>query len=228
MIDIWGAAAVMAGKRPGGGAEDWRVVHDFWFAPGLDDADLDTLRRRVEWWMGGGANAALPPFAPVLEAARAGRLDHWRATPLGRLSLIVVLDQFPRGLSAGTPDAYASDPEALRVAEEGLRNGHHAALARPWERMFSVLPLSHTEGPGHLERMDFVVALAERIAFESPEHLKPLYEFSANQARGHREVIRRFGRYPHRNPVLGRTSTPEEEAYLAKGDFVHQRRMPAG
>ena len=227
MIDAWSAATMMAGPRAGE-AGDWRVVHDFWFAPGLDDAGLDTLRRRVEWWMGGGANAALPPFAPVLEAARAGRLEHWGATPLGRLSLIVVLDQFPRGLSAGTPDAYASDPEALRIAEEGLRNGHHAALSRPWERMFSVLPLSHTEGPGHLERLDCVVALAERIARESPEHLKPLYEFSANQARGHREVIRRFGRYPHRNPVLGRTSAPEEEAYLAKGDFVHQRRMPAG
>jgi uncharacterized protein (DUF924 family) len=227
MIDIWSAAAVMAGPRAGA-AEDWRAVYDFWFAPGLDDADLDTLRRRVEWWMGGGANAALPPFTPVLAAARAGRLEHWAATPLGRLSLIVVLDQFPRGLSAGTPDAYASDPEALRIAEDGLRNGHHAALARPWERMFSVLPLSHTEGAGHLERLDFVVALAEKIAREVPEHLRPLYEFSVSQARGHRDVIRRFGRYPHRNPVLGRASTPEEEAYLAKGDFVHQRRMPAG
>ncbi len=225
MIDTWGAAAVMAGPCAGG-KEDWRAVYDFWFAPGLDGTDLDTLRRRVEWWMGGGANAALPPFAPVLEAARAGRLERWKATPLGRLSLIVVLDQFPRGLFSGTPDAYASDPEALRIAEEGLRNGHHAALARPWEKMFAVLPLSHTEGPGHLGRLDVVVALAERIARDAPEHLRPLYEFSANQARGHRDVIRRFGRYPHRNPVLGRPSTPEEEAYLAKGDFVHQRRMP--
>ena len=227
MIDIWSAAAVMAETRAGG-AEDWRGVYDFWFAPGLDRADLDTLRRRVEWWMGGGANAALPPFAPMLEAARAGRLEHWNATPLGRLSLIVVLDQFPRGLSAGTPDAYASDPEALRIAEEGLRNGHHAALARPWEQMFAVLPLSHAEGPGHEERLDFVVALAEKIARDAPEHLRPLYEFSAGQARGHRDVIRRFGRYPHRNPVLGRPSTPEEQAYLAKGDFVHTRRMPVG
>lgn len=225
MIDIWNAAAVMAQPRAEA-VEDWRPVHDFWFAPGLDDADLDTLRRRVEWWMGGGANAALPRFARVLAAARAGRLEHWKATPLGRLSLIVVLDQFPRGLSAGTPDAYASDFVALRIAEEGLRNGHHAALTQPWEKMFAVLPLVHAEGPCHLQRQEFVVALAERIARDSPEHLRPLYEFSANQARGHREVIRRFGRFPHRNPILGRHSTPEEEAYLATGDFVHTRRMP--
>ncbi|GAA0590078.1 DUF924 family protein [Craurococcus roseus] len=227
MIDIWGAVAVMTGTCAHG-AEDWRAVHDFWFPPGLDDADPDALRRQVEWWFGGGSNGALPPFAPVLEAARAGRLDGWAATPLGRLSLIVVLDQFPRGLFAGTPDAYASDPAALRIAEEGLGNGHHAALAKPWERMFSVMPLVHAEGPGHRERLERVVALAERIAREVPEPLRPLHEFSAGQARGHRDVIRRFGRYPHRNPVLGRPSTPEEEAYLAKGDFVHQRRMPAG
>ncbi len=73
------------------GAQDWRRVHGFWFPPGLDDADAETHRRMFEWWFGGGSNAALPRFAPVLEAAKAGRLDHWRATPLGRVSLLVVL-----------------------------------------------------------------------------------------------------------------------------------------
>ncbi|MCR6741718.1 DUF924 domain-containing protein, partial [Aeromonas dhakensis] len=92
--------------------------------------------------------------------------------------------------------------------------------------MFSVMPLVHAEGPGHRERLERVVALAERIAREVPEPLRPLHEFSAGQARGHLDVITRFGRFPHRNPILGRASTPEEEAYLAKGDFVHQRRMP--
>ena len=163
----------------------------------------------------------------MLEAARAGCLAHWGATPLGRLSLIIVLDQFPRGLDAGTPEAYASDPAALRTAEEGLRNGHHAALARPWEKIFSVMPLVHAEGPGHRERLERVAALAEALARDVPEHLRPVYAFSAGQARGHLDVITRFGRFPHRNPVLGRPSTPEEAVYLAKGDFVHTRRMPA-
>ena len=210
------------------GALDWRTVHDFWFPPGLDDADLETHRRMFVWWFGGGANTALPPFAPVLEAARAGRLDHWLGTPGGRLSLIVVLDQFPRGLSAGTPDAYASDAEALRIAEEGLRNGQYDALARPWEKTFFVLPLGHAEGPDHQARLERVVEMAETIALGAPERLQPLYRHSVSQARGHLEVISRFGRFPHRNPILGRVSTPEEAAYLAKGDFVHLRPPPHG
>ncbi|HEX5796036.1 MAG TPA: DUF924 family protein [Geminicoccaceae bacterium] len=98
---------------------DWRTVYGFWFPPGLDDADLETHRRMFGWWFGGGANSELPRFAPVLEAARTGRLDHWRATPLGHLSLILVLDQFPRGLFAGTPEAYAADPDALRSPRRG-------------------------------------------------------------------------------------------------------------
>ena len=207
-------------------AQEWRAVYDFWFPPGLDDADPETHRRMFVWWFGGGANGELPPFAPLVEAAKAGSLDHWLSMPLGRLSLIIVLDQFPRGLFAGTPEAYAGDPAALRIAEEGLRNGHYDALTRPWEKTFFFMPLGHTEGPGHLERLKRVVALAETIAAEVPEPLRPLYRFSANQPCGHLDVISRFGRYPHRNPVLGRVSTPEEAAYLEKGEFVHNRRPP--
>jgi uncharacterized protein (DUF924 family) len=209
-----------------GKAQDWRAVYDFWFPAGLAEADLEAHRRMFGWWFGGGANAGLPRFASFVEAARAGRLDHWRATPLGRLALILVLDQFPRGLFAGTPDAYAGDPDALRIAEEGLRNGDFDALARPWEKTFFFMPLSHTEGPGHLERLEQVVTMAEAIALEAPERLQPLYRFSVGQARGHRDVIARFGRFPHRNPVLGRASTPEEAAYLTKGGFVHLRQPP--
>jgi uncharacterized protein (DUF924 family) len=206
--------------------QDWRPVYDFWFPPGLDDADAEAHRRMFLWWFGGGANAELPRFAPVLEAARAGRLRHWLAAPSGRLALIVVLDQFPRGLCAGTPAAYASDPDALRLAEEGLRNGHYDGLARPWERTFFFMPLGHAEGPDHRARLERVAAMAEAIALAAPEHLRPLYRFSAGQARAHLEVITRFGRFPHRNPILGRTSTPEELAYLEKGDFVHRRQPP--
>jgi uncharacterized protein (DUF924 family) len=155
------------------GVQDWRAVYGFWFPPGLDDADLETHGRMFSRWFGGGANAELPPFAPVVEAARAGRLDPWLATPPGRLSLILVLDQFPRGLFAGTPEAYAGDPDALRIAEEGLRNGHYDALAKPWEKTFFFMPLSHTEGPDHRERLERVVAMAETIAGGAPRRLQP-------------------------------------------------------
>jgi uncharacterized protein (DUF924 family) len=190
---------------------EWRTVHDFWFPPGHDEADAEAHGRMWLWWMRGGANAALPPFAPVLEAARAGRLDGWAATALGRLALIVVLDQFPRGLHAGTPQAYASDPQALALAEEGLRNGHYDALTRPWERTFFGMPLAHAEGPDHLERLKRVVAHAEAIALEAPERFRPHYLFSLSQARANVEVIARFGRFPHRNAILGRVSTPRRK-----------------
>src|SRR5688572_21353477 len=113
---------------------DWRTVYDFWFPPDLADADAEAHRGMFLWWFGGGANAELPRLAAFLDAARAARLGHWLATPHGRLALIIVLDQFPRGLFAGTPEAYACDPEALATAQEGLRNGHYDALAKPWER----------------------------------------------------------------------------------------------
>ncbi|MBD0274912.1 MAG: DUF924 domain-containing protein [Acetobacteraceae bacterium] len=226
MGEVQDAVVAAPAQAPAEGVPEWQAVYDFWFPPGLDDADAAAHRRMFDWWFGGGSNAALPRFAPVLEAAKAGRLDHWRATPLGRVSLLIVLDQFPRGLFAGTPEAYASDLDALRIAEEGLRNGHYDAVAKPWEKTLFLLPLGHAEGPGHRDRLERAVAMAEAIAAEAPEHLQPLYQFSAGQARRHLDVVSRFGRFPHRNPVLGRPSTPEEAAYLEKGDFVHRRRPP--
>jgi uncharacterized protein (DUF924 family) len=205
---------------------DWRAVYDFWFWPSLDDADLDIHRQAFGWWFGGGANPELQRFAPLVEAAEAGRLDHWLAAAFGRLSLVIVLDQFRRGLFAGTPSAYACDAEALRIAEEGLRNGHYDTLTRPWEKTFFFMPLGHAEGPNHLERLKRVVAMAERISDATPQRLQPIYQFSASQARGNLEVISRFGRFPHRNAILGRASTPEEIEFLESGDFVHMRRPP--
>ncbi|HZH53210.1 MAG TPA: DUF924 family protein [Microvirga sp.] len=207
---------------------DWRAVYDFWFPLDLTGADLATHWRMMQWWMRGGASAELAPFAPVLETARAGRLNRWAETPRGRLSLIIVLDQFTRGLLAGTPEAFASDREALRLAEEGMANGHFDALETIWERFFFLLPTSHAEGPNHMERMDRLVTLSERVLAEAPAHLKPLFAFSLSQARGHRDVIARFGRFPHRNAALGRVSTPDELAYLEKGDYVYNRQPPVG
>jgi uncharacterized protein (DUF924 family) len=209
------------------GPHSWRAVYEFWFPTDLSGAEIGEHWRMLEWWMRGGANAQLKPFAPVLAAARASQLHNWSESPRGRLSLIIVLDQFPRGLEAGSPDAFASDPQALQLAEEGLNNGHFEALANPYEQFFFVLPLAHAEGPDHLERMGRIVALSEQILAEAPAHLKPVWQFSLSQARANYDVIRRFGRFPHRNPVLERPSTPEEAVYIAEGDFVHRRSLPA-
>jgi len=203
-----------------------KQVYDFWFPSGLENANRETFRRQAEWWFAGGANAELPPFTHTLMAARLGRLDHWLATPRGRLALIIVLDQFPRGLFAGKAEAYASDPQALRIAEEGLWNGHYDALTQPWEKTFFFLPLAHAEGPGHLHRLDRAVALAENVLLDAPERFRMYYQFSLSQARANRDLIARFGRYPHRNDILGRASTPEEVEYVKTGNFVHLRRPP--
>ncbi|RDI58639.1 DUF924 family protein [Microvirga subterranea] len=207
-------------------AFDWRPVYRFWFPPDVRSTDIADHWRLLQWWMGGGANGELARFAPVLEAAKAGRLGQWLAEPEGRLSLIIVLDQFTRGLLADTREAFASDAEALGISREGLENGHYKALAGPWERFFFLLPLAHAEGPDHSDRMERVVAMSEEALARAPAFLRPVFAFSLSQARAHRDVIARFGRFPHRNAVLGRVSTPEELAYLEKGDFVYNRRPP--
>ena len=202
-------------------ADDWRTVYEFWFPVGLG-ADLETHRQMFRGWFGGEANTGLPLFLPLIEAAKTGRLGHWLAKPLGRLSLIIVLDQFPRCLFAGTPAAYASDPDALRIAVEGLRNGHYDAMARPWERMFFFMPLAHTEGPDHKERLERVVAMAEIVALEAPERLK-LYQFSVHQPAAKIRVI--LWQIAHRNPILGRLLR-RRRWHIEKGDFVHRRGPP--
>jgi uncharacterized protein (DUF924 family) len=203
---------------------DWPEVHRFWFPTDLADADHERLAKQLQWWMAGGATAELPRFLATVEAARAGQLDHWCATPAGRLALIVVFDQFPRGLFSGTPAAYESDPDALRLAEEGFHKGDYDALSSPWEKGFFLMPLTHTEGPRHRERLERVVTESEKRLAEAPDHLRRIFEFALGQARGHSDVIARFGRFPHRNAVLGRPSTAEEAEYVAAGVFVHKAR----
>jgi uncharacterized protein (DUF924 family) len=205
---------------------EWQTIYDFWFPRDLPTADASRQWQMLEWWMRGGANAELPQFAPFVQAARSGHLEHWLDTPHGRLSLVIVLDQFPRGLFAGTPEAYSSDPDTLRIVEEGFLNGHYDALTSLWEKFFYFLPLAHVEGPDHLERTRRIVAISEEVAAEAPAHLQPIWEFSLSQARANLDVIARFGRFPHRNPILGRVSTPEEAVYLEKGEFVHKRVLP--
>jgi uncharacterized protein (DUF924 family) len=191
----------------------------FWFPPGID-ADEAAHQRQFQWWFGGGANAIREKFAPALEAAIHGELNGWAKAARSRLALIIVLDQFSRTIHSGTPRAYAQDEKTIGLAIEGLDLRHYDNLATAWEKTFFFLPLGHSEQLGLHERC---VRLAEGVAQEAPARLRRIYEFSAAQARGHRDVIARFGRHPHRNDILGRTSTEEERGYIAEGNFVHRR-----
>jgi uncharacterized protein (DUF924 family) len=203
--------------------EDCEEVLRFWFPPEMHD-EHTALVRQFEWWFGGGADAAIARrFARPLERATRGELDHWAHGPRSRLALILVLDQFSRSLYRGTARAFAQDPQALALTLEGIECGHYAALETPWEKTFFLLPLGHAEELTHLER---AVQLAEELVAQAPAELRRILEHSASQARGHRDVIARFGRHPHRNAVLGRSSTPEELDYLASGQLVYMRRPP--
>src|SRR6185295_7690782 len=202
--------------------QEHEEVLRFWFPQQMGEDQA--IERQFDWWFRGGADAAIVErFTPLLEQAKGGGLDHWSNGPRSRLALIIVLDQFTRSIHRGTRDAYAQDPKAISLALEGLEVGHYAALETPWEKTFCILPLGHSEQLAHL---DLAVKLAEDLAAQTPDSIRKFMEHSASQARGHRDVIARFGRQPHRNAILGRQSTPEEVKYLAAGQFVHQRSLP--
>src|SRR5262245_14607371 len=203
--------------------EESEDVLRFWF-PELSSADHARMVRQFDWWFRGGADSAVSERFPVLlERATGGEVDHWAERPRSRLALIIVLDQFSRSLYRNTARAFAQDPKALALALEGIEVGHYAALDSPWEKTFFVLPFGHSEELSYQER---AVELTEQILAEAPPELRKILEHSAAQARGHRDVIARFGRHPHRNALLGRQSTPEELAYLARGQLVHTRGAP--
>src|SRR5262245_10585155 len=181
--------------------------------------------RQFEWWFRGGADpAASERFSTLLERATRGELDHWAAqSPRSRLALIIVLDQFSRSVYRNTARAFAQDPKALALVLEGIEVGHFAALETPWEKTFFVLPLGHSEELSNQER---AVELTAQLVEQAAPGLRKILEHSASQARGHRDIIARFGRHPHRNALLGRQSTPEELEYLASGQLVHMRSAP--
>jgi uncharacterized protein (DUF924 family) len=183
--------------------EDYRQVLDFWFgAPGTETYG----RQRKEWFVKDEAFDARirERFLGLHGRAHAGELKAWEADPDGLLALILVLDQFSRNMFRDTPRSFASDAAALACARKMVERGWDMDLA-PVQRSFVYLPYEHTE---NLVTQDEALRLFKRVLEDSA--LADLPEW----ARKHREVIRRFGRFPHRNAILGRESTPEEEEFL--------------
>jgi uncharacterized protein (DUF924 family) len=131
-----------------------------------------------------------------------GEHDDWLTTPRGRLAAIIVLDQFSRNMFRDTPGMFASDPQALQLALEGLARGDDRALSEA-ERSFFYMPLMHAEDRAVQDRC---VELFRALGIEN----------NLKFAVMHRDIVQRFGRFPHRNAVLGRTSTPEEVEFLAQ------------
>lgn len=159
-----------------------------WFRK--DPAFDDTVRQR---------------FGTRLQAALAGGLGHWDTTPAGALARIVVLDQFTRNAFRDTPQAFAGDTLALAAAEALVARGDDRALA-PLARWFAYLPFEHAESLAQQRRS---VALFDALAAEHPG-MADAREWAVK----HLVIVERFGRFPHRNAILGRPSTPEELAFL--------------
>lgn len=202
----------MARPEDGAGGSGPAEVLDFWFAD-MDAPDHAIAQRQSGlWWAKDETVDATirERFGALVRAACEGGLDHWRASPLGWLALIVLSDQFPRNIHRGTPQAFACDPRAREVAREGLQAGHDQAL-RPIQRVFAYLPLEHAEDP-ELQRES--VARFTALAAGVPAADREAFEGFLDFARRHMEVIERFGRFPHRNAILGRDSSAAERAFL--------------
>lgn len=183
----------------------------FWFGPPGSAAEI--AGRQTRLWFGKSPEhdqAVIDRFSTTLADAAAGRLDHWGATPRGRLALVIVLDQFPHHIHRGRPQAFATDPQALALSLAALDAGEHRQLA-PIERVFLFLPLEHAESLALQERS---VSLYADLAREAAPAERGLFDNFLDYAIKHRDVVAHFGRFPHRNSILGRASTPEETEFL--------------
>lgn len=204
-----------------------REVLEFWLA----DSDLNpgTAKSRKDMWFGGSPEVDAEiarRFAGLVDEVASGRCDDWFDHPAGQLAQIIVLDQFPRNLYRNTARAFAYDGKALELTRSLLDTGVIAALG--WiSRAFALMPMQHSEDASVQERS---VEEFERLARQCPKEYRPLLEDNAGYARLHRDIVARFGRFPHRNKVLGRQSTREEEAWLADGapTFGQGGRSPTG
>ena len=186
-------------------------VLDFWFGASGSAAEIAGRQRKL--WFGKSPTddlAVIENFAATLPAAAAGKLNHWTATPRGRLALVIVLDQFPHHVHRDRPQAFATDPQALAQSLAALAAGEDRQLA-PIERVFLYLPLEHAES---LDLQERSVSLYEKLAHEAATGERALFDGFLDYARRHRDVVARFGRFPHRNAILGRPSTPDEVEFL--------------
>jgi len=185
-------------------------IHAYWFGP-LDGDGLAAAAQHKLWFGAGAATDAelRRHFGALVDSALQGELDHWAGDDAGLVALVLLLDQFTRNIFRGTARAFDGDTRALALALAAVADGRHRRLPAI-HRVFLYLPLEHCE---QLDRQNECVRLFEELQAENGR--EGIADFT-RYALAHREVIARFGRFPHRNAVLGRTSTAAELAHLAR------------
>jgi uncharacterized protein (DUF924 family) len=182
------------------------TVLSFWF--GVPDSNDAKYEQRRKLWFGKKPEfdqSIQTQFLGTYQQAVAGELTSWRSQPFSSLALILVLDQFPRNMFRDTPQAFATDAQALATAKEAIAQGFDQQL-QPIHRVFVYLPFEHSE---KLEDQLQSVQLYRQLVVEHPQ-----FSDVIDYANRHYEIIRRFGRFPHRNQILGRPTTPEEAEFL--------------
>lgn len=200
-------ARATIGETPG------TVLH-FWF--GYSTHHAAGLTDRQGLWFSGDYDfdeQIARRFAGLLARLASGEARKWASNgPRERLAAIIVLDQFSRNMFRNTPGAFENDPLARQLAHEALKLGEDRLL-HPVERWFLYMPLEHSEDMAD-QRLS--VKKFTELAEAAPEGYRPAFDNALDYAKRHAAVIRRFGRYPHRNAILGRETTPGEAAWLEK------------
>jgi uncharacterized protein (DUF924 family) len=190
-------------------------IREFWFGSEASNALVAKSRAALWWEKNAEVDARMRErFAPLVEEVGAGAYRSWLATPHSALALILLTDQFPRNIHRDTPRAFAFDALALEFARAVIEAGLHRRL-RPIERVFCYLPFEHSEVLADQHRsVELFTALHAAVPSEDKELFAGYLDFAVR----HRAVIERFGRFPHRNRILGRTSTKEEIEFLRQPD----------
>jgi len=187
------------------------AVLAFWFEE--KELSAPQIDGRMDIWFGEDPVFDLEiikEFSDDVDRASEGKLDHWANEPRGRLALILLLDQFRRNIYRNTADAFSCDKQALKLCVEGAMEKKDKGLS-PIERVFFYMPLQHAESRKVQQKScDIFNKLAEAM---SPTY-KETFQTIAQFAELHRDIVERFGRFPHRNSLLGRRNTPDEEEFL--------------
>ncbi|MEH6562946.1 MAG: DUF924 family protein [Marinobacter sp.] len=190
---------------------DWKEILDFWFGD-LDENGLPDSFHRNRWFRSSkrfDQEIRRRFLSMVLFASEQG-LDHWRKAPGGRLAEIILLDQFSRNIFRGGALAFEQDKLANKLCKEAMRKGHDMSLS-PVQRAFIYMPLEHAE---RLEDQVLSVECYEQLVASTSGVLQGFMKSFLQSAQDHKGIIERFGRFPHRNQSLGRTSTEAEKDYL--------------
>lgn len=191
----------------------WQDLLHWWFGEGATAVEIADEKYRL--WFGyrpAQDEDARRRFGERVEQALAGGLSDWAETPDGWLALVLLLDQLPRMIHRGTPAAFAGDERALQLVRDGLAHGGDVLLA-PIQRVFLYLPLEHAE---NLALQDQAVVQFTMLRDIATPAERSVFAGFLDYAERHRDVIARFGRFPHRNAVLGRPSSDAESAFLAQ------------